>query len=123
MWQALGTSLGSNMIFNANAAGLLLSPGATGVFCAYFADGGTMNKFCHPPAPAGCVPGCVAGNAPSEWCRAEDAMDPSAPIYNCAWRPEDFGVMLRHHQQWPYTYNEVRVSTRAASVRRLYSED
>ena len=51
------------------AGGVVLSPTASTVLCSYLADGGTMNKFCLPPAPPGCVPGCADGQTSMpNWC-------------------------------------------------------
>ena len=59
--------------FASSRGGVVLSPTANNILCSYFSDGGTMNKFCEPPAPAGCVPGC-ANQYTSEpaWCNPDD---------------------------------------------------
>ena len=59
--------------FASNRGGIVLSPTASNIHCSYFSDGGTMNKFCKPPAPAGCVPGCANSlTSQPEWCRPAD---------------------------------------------------
>uniref|UniRef100_A0A7S0P0A4 Uncharacterized protein n=1 Tax=Calcidiscus leptoporus TaxID=127549 RepID=A0A7S0P0A4_9EUKA len=48
-------------IFDDNRPGFVLQPEAAGeaFLCAYFRDGGTMDKKCHPPGvTSSCVPGC-----------------------------------------------------------------
>lgn len=71
-----------------------------------------MTKFCDANAPPGCKPGCaeIETGKPS-WCRAEDALNNAAEIYNCAWLPQDLNAMLLHHTANPWSYNEVVIDT------------
>ena len=51
--------------------GLVISPQRRHVFCSYFHDGGTMQKFCAKDgsAPEGCVPGCSdKDTSQPNWC-------------------------------------------------------
>lgn len=77
-----------------------------------------MPKVCEPPAPAGCVPGCSSkeGTGQPAWCAKDDAWSQgvAADIWNCAFRPEDLGGMLRHHRnERRFDYNEVIVDTKS----------
>ena len=94
-------------LFKEGGAGMILTPSKAEVRCSYFADGGTMSKRCGPDAPEGCVPGCCDNEGKPNWC--EDVSASSQAIYQCAFRPEDFGAMLMHHEMRPGMYNEVVV--------------
>ena len=95
-------------VFTQSTAGLVLSP-QTDIHCSYVADGGTMSKFCGPGAPAACVPGCAdRTTGEPAWCETG-----SVNIWDCAFRPTDVEVMLRHHRNERATaYNEVVVDPR-----------
>lgn len=94
-------------LFN-QAGGLIfrMSPPSTNeIFCSFPADGGTMSNICSPPGPSEtCVPGCWHGTP--NWCTLEKT-------WQCAFRPDDFGAMLRAHTfgQGNKNYNEVILST------------
>ena len=96
-----------------STAGIILSP-HTKLFCGYPMDGGTMQKFCPRGSPKGCAPGCATEDGEPNWCPHADAWsdDPSAQVFECAFRPRDMEAMLRmhlHHRSM--SYNEVVVDT------------
>ena len=73
-----------------------------------------MQKFCPRGSPKGCAPGCATEDGEPNWCPHADAWsdDPSAQVFECAFRPRDMEAMLRmhlHHRSM--SYNEVVVST------------
>jgi len=87
--------------------GVILSPDATRVLCAYGGDGGTRGKLCHPPGlTAQCVPGCMMGQGSYEaWC------EPGPNDYWCdghPWRPEELGTFLQR-DRISQQYNEIIV--------------
>ena len=93
------------------AAGLILRTGQTAVHCSYFADGGTMSKFCDTGIE-GCVPGCADDKGRPNWCDSSaNVLDRGANIYNCAFRPQDTAKMLMHHHAFAWGYNEIVIDT------------
>ena len=100
-------------LFNTNA-GMILAPNLAEMLCSYFNDGGTMAKKCTDTSHPDCVPGCSHEHTQEpNWCTVAgvDPTDSSARLYDCAFRPGDLEVMLRHHQSAPYSYNEVVIGT------------
>ena len=91
--------------------GLILAPDLGNVFCSYFNDGGTMQKFCGKNAPAGCVPGCADTlTSKPNWCDGKQALNIAADIYSCAFRPNETYAMLQHHIKFGGAYNEVVIN-------------
>ena len=88
-----------------NTAGVILTPSAAEVLCAYGNDGGSMMKLCDPEAveDTQCIPGCHTDST-AAWCT-------ESSIYDCAWRPSDLHIMLRMQMAAPWTYNEVVLGT------------
>jgi hypothetical protein len=94
------------------AAGFVLSPAFTNVFCAYPSDGGSAGRTCDPIGESpSCTTGC--GNFDREgggplWC------DQSGGAPNCAFRPNHLTSMLQVQRDVGLvggqpTYNEIIV--------------
>ena len=97
-------------LYKDGGAGMILSPSATHVRCSYFADGGTMSKKC-VSTMNGCVAGCCDQWGYPNWC--EDVRLESQTVYQCAFKADDLGAMLRHQtlRAEGRHYNEVVVDT------------
>lgn len=94
-------------VFKEGALGMVLSSSKTKIRCSFFADGGTMTRFCTPMSPKGCEPGCSNIDGGDAWCK--DVALESETVYGCAFRPKDFGAMMQHHEMRPGSFNEVVV--------------
>ena len=72
--------------------GVILSPNATRVLCAYGGDGGTRGKTCTPPGLTDtCTPGC-ASSLYDTWCDGRSAQ--SAWCDGHPWAPSALGRFL-----------------------------
>ena len=80
---------GAIPLYSRGTAGLILSPTANRLLCAYPYDGGSGGKVCSPlGVSAHCVPGCKTRS--EDWC-SDTSRDLGA---ECAWAPKHFKEVL-----------------------------